>query len=77
MSQLECAVTAPDRPVSALLDEPNEWWFGWHETMQSSTLRKRLVNLRESLELHNVSLLRVIDVALWMEAQRRKKDGKL
>ena len=76
-SKFPHSIPVYDRDVSALLDEPNEWWFGWHETMQSSTLRKRLVNLRESLELHNVSLLRVIDVALWMEAQRRKKDGKL
>lgn len=63
--------------VSALLNHPQQWWLGWHETMQSSHLRKRLVSLRELTGLQEVSLLRVADAALWMEAQRRKKDGRL
>jgi hypothetical protein len=61
-----------DRDVSALLNHPENWWLDWHETMQSNGLRKRLISLRESVGLQEVSLLRIADVSLWMEAQRRK-----
>ena len=66
-----------DNDVSALLNHPPQWWVGWHNAMQSPQLRQRLVDIRQSLGLHDVSLLRIADVSLWMEAQRRKKAGLL
>jgi hypothetical protein len=66
-----------DRDVSALLNHPEKWWLAWHEAKQSNILRKRLIFFRESLGQEEVSLLRVADVALWMEAQRRKESNSL
>jgi hypothetical protein len=66
-----------DNDVSALLNHPQQWWMGWHNAMQSPQFRQHLTGMRESLGLHEVSLLRIADVALWMEAQRRKRVGLL
>jgi hypothetical protein len=66
-----------DRDVAALLDWPKEWWLGWFDAMQNLHLRKKLQQLRNEIHREEVSLLRVADVALWMEAQRRKKSGNL
>jgi hypothetical protein len=76
-SKFPHSIPIRDGDVAALLNHPEKWWLGWHEAMQSSSLRKRLSFLRDSIGLQEVSLLRVADVALWMEAQRRKKDGTL
>lgn len=76
-SKFPHAIPVYDNDVSALLNHPQQWWLGWNEAMTSPRLRRLLANLRESMELHQVSLLRVIDVVLWMEAQRRKRDGSL
>lgn len=66
-----------DRDVSLLLGRPEQWWLGWHEAMQSKRLRSTLQGMRDDLGLEGTSLLRIMDVALWMEAQRRKKAGLL
>lgn len=76
-SKFPHSIPIRDGDVAALLNHPEKWWLGWHEAMQSSSLRKRLSFFRDSIGLQEVSLLRVADVALWMEAQRRKKDGAL
>jgi hypothetical protein len=66
-----------DRDVAALVDWPKEWWLSWFDAMQSLPLRKKLQQLRNEVHREEVSLLRIADVALWMEAQRRKKSGNL
>lgn len=74
-SKFPHAVPVWDRDVFALLGRPGAWWLGWHEALQSAALRRKLNELRQELLLDHVSLLRIADVALWMEAQRRKKAG--
>lgn len=76
-SKFPHAVPVWDRDVSALLGRPVHWWLGWHDAMQNGRLRSNLVSLRNEMGLENVSVLRIIDVVLWMEAQRRKKSGLL
>lgn len=76
-SKFPHAIPVWDRDVSRLLLSPTEWWVGWHSVMQSEALRRRLAQLRELLGREDVSLLRVADVLLWMESQRRKQEGSL
>lgn len=76
-SKLPNVVPIWDRDVSLLLGRPEQWWLGWHEAMQNKRLRSMLQGLRDELGLEGTSLLRMMDVALWMEAQRRKRVGLL
>ena len=76
-SKFPHAVPIWDRDVFALLGRPSAWWLGWYEALQNVALRRKLQELRQDLQLEHVSLLRIADVALWMEAQRRKKTGSL
>jgi hypothetical protein len=71
-SRFRHAVPIWDRDVSRLLGGPREWWLGWYDAMQEHELRTTLEELRHDLDLGHVSLLRIADVALWMESQRRK-----
>lgn len=71
-SKFPHAIPIWDRDVSALLNNPEAWWQGWYEVMQSSKVRGQLSKLRTHIGHEGLSLLRVADVALWMEAQRNK-----
>jgi hypothetical protein len=71
-SKFPHAIPIQDRDVAQLLGNPSEWWLGWHGVLQDKPFRTHLEGIREELSLHHVSLLRVADVALWMEARRRK-----
>jgi hypothetical protein len=71
-SKFPHAIPIWDRDVSALLNNPEAWWQGWYDVMQSSKVRGQLSKLRTHIGHEGLSLLRVADVALWMEAQRNK-----
>lgn len=66
-----------DRDVASLIGRPQSWWLTWYDAMRSLDLRTHLEKLRSDLPRQEVSLLRVADVALWMEAQRRKREHTL
>ena len=76
-SKFPHSVPVWDRDISVLLGHPEKWWLGWHAAMSHAGLRKRLAELRQSVAGEAISLLRVADVVLWMEAQRRKASGEL
>lgn len=71
-SKFPHAIPIWDQDVSALLNNPEAWWHGWYDVMQSSKVRGQLSKLRTHIGQEGLSLLRVADVALWMEAQRNK-----
>jgi hypothetical protein len=71
-SKFPHAIPIWDRDVSGLLNNPEAWWQGWYDVMQSSKVRGQLSKLRTHIGHEGLSLLRVADVALWMEAQRNK-----
>lgn len=76
-SKLPHLVPVWDRDVWRLTGEPEQWWLGWHSAMSDSRLREQLRTLRDVTGREDISLLRIADVALWMEAQRRKQNFTL
>ncbi len=60
-----------DSAVSNLLGNPHDWWQPWWETMQDVDFRRLLRQLRSEVGLQHVSLLRIVDVALWEFVQSK------
>jgi hypothetical protein len=60
-----------DSAVSDLLGHPPDWWQPWWNTMQDVEFRRTLRQLRSEVGLQHVSLLRIVDVALWEFVQSR------
>jgi hypothetical protein len=62
-----------DRDVRGLVaPEDGLWWFTAWRAMQQPELRERLTSLQAAAEVPpEITLLRVLDVVLWMEARHR------
>lgn len=74
-SKFPHAIPIQDRDVAQLLGNPDQWWLGWYDVFQHKPFRTQLEAIRDEISLHHVSLLRIADVALWIEAQRQKSLG--
>lgn len=59
-----------DRIVRAAVGAPDNWWLALHAALQSVSLRERLTYLRSHSDIgEDISLLRVLDVAIWMAGE--------
>jgi hypothetical protein len=60
-----------DRVVRAAVGNPDHWWLKLRLALQDETLRGRLDELRTDSKVGaNISLLRILDVAIWMTGER-------
>ncbi|MHB1535579.1 MAG: DUF6308 family protein [Acidimicrobiales bacterium] len=67
-------IPAFDHAVRAVVrrDPPERWWLELRDALQDRGLRRRLTELRSQAGLDPaVSLLRVLDVAVWMAVRAR------
>jgi hypothetical protein len=60
-----------DSKVKLLLQADDDWWIPMREVMRNKELRDELSDVSLPLEGHDPSLLRRLDVVLWMEAASR------
>lgn len=66
-----------DSQVQELVDPGDgQWWPAARRAMQQERLRQRLVELRREAKVpEEITLLRVLDVVLWMEQRHRSRRG--
>ena len=65
-----------DSYVDALLGKPTQWWAEWRTVVENEPLVAQVTKLAEGVTPTDTSLLRIFDVVLWMEADRRAKTAK-
>lgn len=69
-----------DSVVEELLGKPSNWWLPIRAVVSVDDVRSRLLDLAHGVANPNISVLRILDVILWMEGDKRgfgkgKRDG--
>jgi hypothetical protein len=62
-----------DSIVEGLLGKPSEWWAPWQTTVADGELRNLIEKITPDNVPPNTSILRRLDVILWMHGTRRAK----